>query len=379
MRNRLKRKYLYCIAALALMLITFVFAYKTYDFSFLNHYGTGSVKLSVGLYQMDSDGNRVAARTATVLPGETVSYIPEITNNRANCYVRVHLETDMKDENCSITADNISGLEDGWIRNGENLYYTREFKHGESIDVFRELIIPSDLAQDDAEDGFTVTVIADAIQSDNFDPDFDAELPWGSVQIEREKEDDPIDYDRGITPYRTPNELRFSGEGGLESETEDLFGNFSYFMAGDEFQDSLRVKNQSDHRIRLFFRVKDSEGSLNDQTELTISSKGKKIYQGFGRDPSEQNVWHELTAIDAGRSVDLDFSLKLPMDTRQEYTVLRDDVVWEFRTVTDAAHRDAGVVRTGDEARALIWIILIICTGIMIVIMIGRRDEDEIV
>lgn len=377
MRTRLIRISGICLMTTMLACIALLLAQTIREFSFQNHYSSGSVKISLHQYQIDDKGNRVVAEDGVVQPGQTLSYIPEIRNERADCYVRVHISLEMNDSFAEqeLSVDDIHSVCEDWIRIDDDFYRTRILRHGESCDVFREINIPSSWTHDSGSGGFTIKVIADAIQSDNFTPDFESAMPWGSIRIEREKDDDTTDYCSTVSSFGTPNELEIRGDGGLESTTGDLFRNFSYFMAGDSFEDKLYVRNYSDTDIDLYFRIKSRNNGLNDKTKLTISNGSNVLYRSEALHATTQE-WRKISSIRARESTRLDFSLYLPEDSDREYTALSDDVIWQFRTVeSESMSGDRPMIRTGDEAQLMTWILVLLFSVTAVSLMADQRRK----
>lgn len=250
---------------------------------------------------------------------------------------------------------NLFGQSEEWKRIGDYYYYTHILGNNTPIILFQGLDIPQSWGEkENCPDEFTVRIKADAIQAANFTPDFNSNSPWGSVVIEHEKDYDPTNYCETAMKYNTPNELTVTDGTALESKTNDLFGNFSYFMAGDTFKDTLHVKNGSNKRIRLYFRMRNRGGQLSDKTRINVSCDNRTYYDGTLS--SMNSRWQKLTSIDAGQKKNLKFTLYLDEDSKQEYSVLEDDVIWQFRTTSDESPSNkAAGVKTGDSTVILGW------------------------
>lgn len=371
------------LSGLCLLLIliatssSFILADRIKDISFNNQYGTGSVSISLAQYSLDASGQIIEARSGTVQPGEQVSYIPVLTSNRADCYVRAKVSIELDDNLVkeNVGYKNLFGQSKEWKRVGDYYYYTRVLHNQIPLIIFQGLDIPESWSKDEhCPGGFTVRIKADAIQAANFTPDFESSSPWGSVVIEHEKEYDPTDYCETAMPYNTPNELTVTDGTALESKTRDLFGNFSYFMAGDTFTDILYVNNNSKNRVKLFFRMKNGGGQLGDKTRIKVSCGNKTYYNG--KISSMNSRWQKLTSIDAGQSKKLKFTLTLAKESNQEYSVLRDDVIWQFRTTSDEmpSHKVSSV-KTGDNTKLLAWCCLFLSVLLLLIqaVRVRRR------
>ena len=375
MKTKLKRSFGICLMTAMLTCISLVLAQTIQEYSFQNHYSSGSVKISLHQYQIDERGERVEVHNGVVQPGQKVSYIPEIRNERADCYVRIHVSMEMNDSTSEeeISVDNINAIGEDWIRIGDNFYRTQILKHGESCDAFEGIDIPSSWTQQNSNGGFTIRIIADAVQSDNFTPNFESAMPWGSIRIETEKEADMTDYCETVSTFRTPNELTITSEGGLESTTEDLFRNFSYFMAGDSCEDKLLVRNRSDSDVDLYFRILSHNNGLNEKTELIISNKSTVLYKSSNLHEQSRD-WQKITHIKAGQTKKLIFSVYLPEDTEGEYAALNDDVIWQFRMKeSERMSGDRRMIRTGDETWLMKWILILLLSLAALSVITDRR------
>lgn len=361
MRTRIIRLSGLCIGIILIVLSSYFYSYvladKVKDISFNNQYGTGSVSISLSQYSLDANGQIVDSWSGTVQPGERVSYIPVLTNNRADCYVRakISIETDDNLVKENIGCRNLFGQSDEWKKIGDYYYYTHVLGNQSPLVLFQGLDIPQSWGDEETcPDGFTVRIKADAIQAANFTPDFESNAPWGSVVIENEKDYDPTDYCNKAMQYNTANELTVTDGTALETKTSDLFENFSYFMAGDTFKDTLRVNNKSKNRIGLYFRMRNRGGQLSDKTRVNVSCDDTVYYDGTLS--SMNSRWQKLTSIDAGKTKKLKFTLNLAEDSNQEYSVLEDDVIWQFRTTSDESpSRKLDEVKTGDNTVILGW------------------------
>lgn len=310
--------------------IGMVYAARAYDISFTNKFQTGKVDVNIEQYQITAEGE-IPAIPGEVMPDQDVSYIPRVTNLRADAYVRVKVDIMMDEETpMPITLDNVYGINPEWVQRGEYFYLTRILETGESSDLFTGFHVPAEWTEETAS-GFRIKVSVDAVQELNFEPDFEELLPWGTIEIRQAKLEDNIDYnlikEKGPSPV-----FVYTSYNGLESETEDLFTNFDHFMAGDSFEDVLEMKNVSDSDVILYFKTETESSDLIEQMQLVITCDGKTVYEG-DLASKEIDEWFELTTVERGRSKDFSFKVYLPEESDNFYTVLKDEVVWKFRCV----------------------------------------------
>lgn len=360
-----------------LLLVTGVVAISaraTYEYMYRNYLSTGSVEIGIEQFQKNIQGKRIQAQPQTIMPGETVSYIPEVVNKRAECYVRVHiaLQSNAYNPIKMDASDYVTNVGQDWIQIGNYFYYTRVLKNGEKVDVFQGLHIPEIWVDEEIKNcGFTISAKADAIQADNFSPDFSSLLPWGTVTIEQHKKYDPINYCSSVSKDEVSNQMTFSHSSGFESRTNDLFGNFSFFMAGNHYKDSLKIKNAASEAIRLYFKTQNVGSSLSEKTQLKIYIKDKVIYESNLTSSALNDEWQEIAVINPNKTKNLQFELYLPEDSNQDYTVLKDSVIWEFKAEEDDS------VATGENNNLVVYLIVSITALAMISLVINSRRRSE--
>ena len=170
-----------CCIILTSLINPLLYAQITHVFSFHKNTNTETLSISLEQYQVDKNGKRAVAQSTSVLPGEEVSYIPVIKNNGADCYVRLRITIEMKDRDIQrrISLDDIYGIGSCWKQIGDYLYCTQVLRSGASLDAFEGIEIPYIWTQKRHESsGFTLHAFADAIQSDNYTPNFNSNSPW---------------------------------------------------------------------------------------------------------------------------------------------------------------------------------------------------------
>ena len=116
-----------------------------------------------------------------VLPGQSISFIPNISNAGVDCYVRVKLETDV------LSYDDFQSFNEKWKYNplDDYFYYTEVLNEEKTIEVFQSFTIPDSWSNEMADESFIVNMTAEAIQSRNFYPNFDSNDPWNGEKAEK--------------------------------------------------------------------------------------------------------------------------------------------------------------------------------------------------
>ena len=183
-----------CVAIVVILCIAGIWAYFTDTATVTNHVKMGIVDIELKEYTLDENGNKIEWKnTENVLPGETISKIPEITcaKGSADCYVRAKVAIKAKNENLMndeemLTLDNVNVDKDKWYYcEQDGYFYYKEIltdKSG-SVTLFTEVDVPSQWENKWALEEFTIDVVVDAIQSKNFTPDFNQNSaePWPGI------------------------------------------------------------------------------------------------------------------------------------------------------------------------------------------------------
>ena len=352
-----------CSALVCLGLILGISGSSIYAFtevSVVNNFSTGIVDIELDEYTIeDGKEKKWENNIKDVLPGDDIYKIPRISNHGNDCYVRAYVH--FVDTPLDVTC--LKGMSDNWILAEDGYFYYKEIlETGKSVDLFQGIKIPVDLTESAAESLFTIKVDVDAIQSNNFDPDYDSSNPWGEVQIlECEKEGM---YD--INTFKKPDNKKFSityeGDSNkLIKNEDDFFMNFPVLLPGDTYTDTLLFTNDSNRKVNLYFRTASPEGTdlLNKVTlKITkqIGDNKEVIYDGDLRATKlYENML--LTVIDKGKSGSLTYEIHVPEELQNPYSIMEDYVMWVFAT-DPIVEIDA--VKTGDDT-------LKFCTTMMII------------
>lgn len=339
----IKRKLLIILLCLSMLVCSSGFVYGMTTTSVINEFETGIVDVELDEYQKVGDMEEPWVDNPTILPGDVVSKIPRIDNPGNDCYVRVKItfrDTDQLDE------DDLFGISDKWVKADDGYwYYTEILPHGETVDIFEGLIIPDNFDQKDAGGKFFIDIDVDAIQSKNFEPDFELANPWGNVDIlECDKEGQ---YD--VSTFKPSDsksfEIVYEGEvSELIKNEDDFFTNFPYLMPGDEYKDFVVFENESDDDIIIYFNtesVDDSELLDKIQLKITTAIDGKTVlvYEGSLR-ADDLNEKIALGMLPAGATGKFDFEIVVPPELNNKYTIMSSEVKWVFSTELKDAPSD---------------------------------------
>ena len=352
-----------CSALVCLGLILGISGSSIYAFtevSVVNNFSTGIVDIELDEYTIeDGKEKKWENNIKDVLPGDDIYKIPRISNHGNDCYVRAYVH--FVDTPLDVTC--LKGMSDNWILAEDGYFYYKEIlETGKSVDLFQGIKIPVDLTESAAESLFTIKVDVDAIQSNNFDPDYDSSNPWGEVQILGCEKEGMYD----INTFKKPDNKKFSityeGDSNkLIKNEDDFFMNFPVLLPGDTYTDTLLFTNDSNRKVNLYFRTASPEGTdlLNKVTlKITkqIGDNKEVIYDGDLRATKlYENML--LAVIDKGKSGSLTYEIHVPEELQNPYSIMEDYVMWVFATDPIA---EIDTVKTGDDT-------LKFCTTMMII------------
>lgn len=384
------------LLAAALLFCTaggYIYASSVTETSVTNQFSTGIVNIDLKEYQLIHGEKQPWTEAETVLPGEQISKIPEITNLGNDCYVRVKFafrQTDLlSDRDCY-------GLDERWMKGADGYYYsTRILKEGEQIKVFDGIRIPEDFPEELAEHAFDLDITAEAVQSQNFQPDFTADDPWHGIDIQICQKDGQYDLSTFKEGDNQPLSVVYQGKSGtLITNRDDFFTNLPYLMPGDSYTDTVQLKNTGNNPINLYFHTgtdshteRETDGDLLEKLQLTITTtiagKTQELYQGpLHADRLQTPIL--LGQIRNGSADQFTFTITVPAELDNSYTILHQAVKWIFSTETivngkpveDDVPQTAPPVYTGDYA---IWGLLLIMVGLCLgsaAIVLARKKKD---
>lgn len=138
---------------------------------------------------VDSEGNLHYNDYA--MPGDKIAKDPTITNTGDfACYVRAKIEFTSSAEGAAlsdadlyfkytdpdtqavsyISINDASANGNKWVKSGEYWYYTEPLKKNDAVVLFDTVIVPEEWNNEVANQDFSISVSAEAIQADNFQP-----------------------------------------------------------------------------------------------------------------------------------------------------------------------------------------------------------------
>lgn len=349
---------------------------------FKNEFETSGIDVRIEQFMETKGGIVRLEDDKPVLPGETISYMPRVSNLREDSYVRVKFEMRSQPGEKTVgTQECFSELYPGWVLRGDYYYYTHVLSKNESRFVLKNMLIPEEL--EECHEGLRVHATVDAIQAKNFTPDFESIHPWGTVEILQARQDQEACVSSGAARPVSDLEFTYAREGVFECSTEDLFSNFDSFTPGDSCRETLTMRNESGDEMEVFFRTRNTSSRLLQEMKLSIFCGGSRIYTG-DLASSELESFIKIGRINPGESGKLQFEVSMPESADNRYSLLRDDVTWIIAIKAVEGKQgsrsigSADAVKTGDELTPVIIAALALAAAmatLAALIVSGRRKR----
>ena len=345
-----KSKSLVALFLVLLLIIAAVTAYAASDGSVKNIVRTQGVDIRVSAEVDDS----------LVSPGKDVEYKPVIENKGADSWVRFKLTADSE-----LPLDNFYGLSSDWVERGGYWYLTKPVLSKESVPTVSGFTMPGTLT-DQSIGEIEVGGTYDAIQSENFTPDFDSENPWGNVNIV-ESDFDGSNYVRTVATIK-PITVDIGSSDDVIITSGDIL---SYdLIPGDMKSNTLVIENTSSVDKKVNFKsISDRENILLQNIYIGIGDSEKEIYDGA---LSEANFDKEIATIPAGDTATINYEISIPTEVGNALQGEKGEFKWHF-----TSEEIPEVVKTNDAFPVMIFFIIVALSavGIPAVLKVRRRNE----
>ncbi len=353
---------------------------------------TGIVDIEIKNYMLDNTNNEVEFEDSGVLmPGVTTSYIPKIINWGKDCFLRIKI--DYINSNINF-EDYVIGFSNRFTKNGEYYYYDGVVNSGEIIKLFDAITIPSNALDLATDKELKIKIYAEAIQERNFVPNYSSNTPWGDVVPTANAQDSiNIDIDDEMTiiiKYQDASENDIQVKDDFLDRLKDL-------MPGDNFSDSIVIKNNNNEKTKYYLEIGTEEKSelarkLLEQIQLTITSEnGNAVYNGKLLLDNKLI----LKELEPGQTDKFEFRISVPKELSNEYTKLNPNLILVFsdnyknssnggeshgtaeNQVVKTISKLANLPRTGDRVDAVIAIFILSSIGLIITIVLDYLERKN--
>lgn len=333
--NKYKRILAIFVAVLiAVMSVYPVFAQGTdsHSISVVNTVGLDNVHIAINQYDIVDGEHREIAANPIVVPSQVLHRVCEITNLANEAWIRVKV---VYADDAPDVGDNFLIISsDKWIKRGEYYYCTESVPNNGVVEFFSGINIPADWDSSYAGKKISFTVYADAVQEQNFTPDFskDNEEPWFGTIIEHRIHDDYI------VPRNTGNQnfqiIYKDGAEGLVKVGDDFFSNWSILMPGDVVTDKVFIRNNYALPTTIFFQINDIDDSaLLEKIQIRIYTDEGDIYNGSLKGNVRNEI--KLVTLSQGEELVMHYELTVPAELTNEFSLANTKTEWVFRAYAE--------------------------------------------
>ena len=377
-----KNKLFLALLFLALLLVSVLGINNIYagKQEVINEINTGIVNIEIEEYQLNEQNEEILWKNnKDVLPGMTVSWIPYIKSTGNDCYVRVKIDVEQAvDTEQPITLNNFNDISNDWVLVDDYYYYKHPLKTNEKTDFFHSFTVPGEW--DDSvnprnigEWDFSITLIFDAVQSDNFTPDFESHNPWDGLVVKESKQKDGYDINIFTTTTESEISIVIEDYDNIVIKPDNFFEGLDNMVPGDTLSDTVTIKSNKNSEI--FFStdsLSDIELLKNVGLTLALHKDGKTnvIYDGV----LDSNI-HKLSLgkYDKKEESKLTFTIHMPKELDNEFSLRNASVKWVF----DVVPNKNGNPKTNDDNMSIVALIVLMCASIIIIVLIMKKKKEK--
>lgn len=293
----------------------------------INHVGIGDISIGLEEYETDEKGNEIPYENHKIIvPGQKIEKRVRIVNHACSAWIRAKIEYRSYEGIKGMSDHMIVPADEGWMKVGEYYYYTHPVKKDEFVNFIKEIRIPPEWDQSYGEKSFSVVVTADAVQEDNFTPDFSVEDPWFGTLIEMCVHTAYEPDERGTESFSVIYE---GGAEGMIKTGDDFFSNWGRLMPGDTVSDKVQIKNAYSRPVAVCFWTETiAEDPLIEALQLEIKNGDEIIYSGsMGKELKEKK---ELAFLKPGEETELAYMVHVPKEINNRYALSETKTKWFF-------------------------------------------------
>ena len=194
----------------------------------------------------------------------------------------------------------------------------------------------------------------------------------------------PVYADNGKVTYNG-NAGEFIFEPGSEHSLTDLFPNFKDVMPGDSLTQKITVKNDADHKVKIYIR---SLGAHEDSVEF-LSQLGLKVthseenemaymFDAAADKTAQLTDWVYLGTLYSGGEVNLDVTLNVPVELDNQFQNKIGYLDWEFMIEEFPVQEgDPEPPKTGDDFHTGVWFALMIASASMFIVLFVWQKRSK--
>lgn len=362
----IKRKIFIFVFSLLLLFSLFgqVFAYFP-SLNIINEFTNGAVDIAIGDKSIIDNSNGYN----TVLPFDKIDRNPYIVNNGADCYVRIKFVFSNSE---IVNEDNLIWLNPDLLQKNDGYYYYNKIlKSNDFLDIFDGIQL-GDIDEQHQLTDFGVDIQVDAVQSKNFSIDFNAENPWGVVEVLHIDENYPQIKEYKQLANKTIN-IECQGDmGSFVKNFDNFFCDLSILMPGDIYSDVLEIKNSGEQVQKIYFSTHCIENKefLNKVKMTVVDECGNTVFDGvLGEDES-----FVLCDVNAKSNSKLTFTINVSAEIGNEHASETSVLQWIFSTEQIITPSNP---KTGDNTNIQLYFVLMIISAAGLILSIGAMKYDK--
>lgn len=351
-----------------------------YHTEVINNVSIDDINIHLAQYEIDYDGQEIPLRySRLVVPGAYASQIARVTNIARPAWIRIKPEFEWDEGLVGVGEELFIFANDNWKKCGDYYYYLYPVATGETIEFIKEVYIPKEWGNETSNKHFGIFLRADAVQVENFTPDFNSDEPWFGTMIEIcQHHEYEIPTREQIGSYSV---VFRNGAEGLVRLGDDWFTGFERLMPGDVVNASAEIANNYVQPVDIWFwtenvveNVEDDE--LLNALRLTIQSEDEIIFSGT---LNELRKPIKLGTYNKGDRTALMWTLEVPPELTNRYAMTATKTKWIFEAQLTGV---APNFKTGDDTIILPFIIgggasLGIMLFALIILITKKRKERK--
>ena len=280
-------------------------------------FNTSSIDISLETFVINNtdEGTEEVeyANDKVLFLGDEIAFVPKIYNLGEKCYLRIKIDYIKSGVDF---RDYTTGFSKKFEKHGEYYYYNRAVNKNEIIKIFDTIKVPDNIDKLITGNRIELCITAEAIQTNNFEPDYTDEDPWqGIVPLDNESSSFGIDIDDSEVIIKYENET--------EKDIiipEDFMKDTKNMVPGDTFSEKITIENNSSKKSKYYMRIEIDEieektAKLLETIKLKILKNNNVIYDG----PFVSDNKIPLADLDANGTKDLEFEIEVPKELSNEY------------------------------------------------------------
>ena len=336
---------------------------------------TDGVNIEIQSLELNANNEEVefGSNDRGYLPGDTIGIIPKVKNNGMDCYIR--LKVNYVNDFINF-LDYANGFSSGFEKHGEYYYYKDAVHSGDSIKIFDSIKVPNASLLDVDSGKLYLSITAEAIQEKNFEPDYTLEDPWNGIEPTKainssynlgDEANIVVKYDEDLNnDINVPN---------------DFLDDAKKMTPGDTYEDSIEIKNTNKDKAKYFMQFDfgtsgSKEIELLKQLDLVITNEsGDVLYSGKFYNTDLMLIGE----FAKGKGDKLNFKISVPIELGNEYANLNPKIIINFTSEYENKEKQEGHnVKTGDPIDLVTTIFLLSSIGLIIVMILYRRENKKI-